>query len=139
MKVDFDAALKIQGCEIVNYLLEKSRVVYQSPLERNYHMFYQLLAGADPDQRLQLGLLEAERYRYLEKSGCIRINGVDDSHEFRDTLQARRTLQFPQETIDAMFRIIAAVLRCVLCCVCVCVCVLCVRMIIYLFIYLFII
>ena len=30
MKVGFDKAFRIQGCEIVNYLLEKSRVVQQA-------------------------------------------------------------------------------------------------------------
>jgi|MDTB01.1.fsa_nt_gb myosin heavy subunit len=47
MKIDFDpSTMKIQGCSVINYLLEKSRVIAQNPEERNYHSFYQLICGA---------------------------------------------------------------------------------------------
>ncbi len=59
MKVGFDTQFKIQGCEIVNYLLEKSRVVGQSSMERNYHIFYQLMAGADASTKQRLHLRTA--------------------------------------------------------------------------------
>lgn len=35
------------GAEIKNYLLEKSRVTGCTPVERNYHIFFFILRGAD--------------------------------------------------------------------------------------------
>ncbi len=111
MKVNFDSSFRIQGCEIINYLLEKSRVVMQSKLERNYHIFYQLLKGADAAMKARLRLADATSFRYLNQSGCCDIEGVNDAAEFRDVLDALQTLQFPPETCEAIFSIIAGILH----------------------------
>ena len=45
MEVQFNDRAVVVGAKIVNYLLEKSRVVNLGPHERNYHIFYQLAVG----------------------------------------------------------------------------------------------
>ena len=111
MKVDFDDLFRIQGCEIVNYLLEKSRVVFQSPNERNYHIFYQLINGADKNTRERLNLLNAEDYRYLNQSGCVEIPNVDDKLEFDDVLKSMNTLEFPPDLINNIFNVLGSILN----------------------------
>jgi len=110
MKVDYDSAFRISGCEIVNYLLEKSRVVKQTMNERNYHIFYQLLSGTSGEQKEQFFLQDPEYYAYLNTSNCTTISGVDDKEEFRDVLKSLVTLQFSSELIDMMFQILSAIL-----------------------------
>ena len=45
-KVFFDPhSQMISGCEIENYMLEKSRVASQQILERNFHAFYRMVLG----------------------------------------------------------------------------------------------
>ena len=53
--MQFDVAGRVSGAAISTYLLERSRVVNINSPERSYHIFYQLCAGANPEQREALG------------------------------------------------------------------------------------
>lgn len=56
IELAFDKHAVVCGGSLEHYILEKGRLVRQSPDERNFHFFYQLFAGATDDLRQDLGL-----------------------------------------------------------------------------------
>eukprot|EP00741_Cyanophora_paradoxa_P014856 tig00000189_g14332.t1 len=110
IEIKFDTAGRVAGARIQTYLLEKSRVVRQSPGERNFHVFYQLCAGADPALRERLRLRPATEFRYLRQGNCFSIEGVSDSEEFARTSRAMEVVGMSGEERESVFRVLAAVL-----------------------------
>ncbi|EFJ25955.1 hypothetical protein SELMODRAFT_98074 [Selaginella moellendorffii] len=106
----FDESGTISGAKIQTYLLEKSRVVYQSYGERSYHVFYQLCAGADHALRQKINLKLASDYQYLSRNGCLTIDAVDDAAQFRAMLNAMDRVRIPRNDQQRLFEMLAAVL-----------------------------
>jgi len=110
MEIQFDLAGDPTGGRITNYLLEKSRVVYQAKGERNFHSFYFLLAGADGQLRNQLRLGSPEDYHYTNQGGSSKIDGVDDAKEFQEVVQAMDTMGISKQEQMEVWRIVATIL-----------------------------
>ena len=111
MEVNFNGN-KICGCRIVNYLLEKSRVVQQTQMERNYHVFYMLLAGdLNPELKSKLKLSNADSFNYLKKSGCTTVMEWDDKEEFSIMEAAMKTLNFSRGEMDDIYTVLATILH----------------------------
>merc|ERR1712013_851675 len=72
IEIHFDGKCGVVGGYISHYLLERARVVSQSSAERNYHIFYQLIAGADRDLKEKLHLDSPDKFRYLS-GGCTQF------------------------------------------------------------------
>jgi myosin-5 len=111
IEVQFNERGNICGANLSTYLLEKSRIVRQAEGERNYHFFYQLCAGASPEERQRFYLEEPGFYEFLNKSGCYEIEGVADDESFRRTRVAFDILGITKEEQENIFAIVSAVLR----------------------------
>ncbi|ODM23579.1 hypothetical protein SI65_01168 [Aspergillus cristatus] len=111
IEIMFDQKTNIIGAKIRTYLLERSRLVFQPLKERNYHIFYQLVAGASDSEKQELGLMSVEDFDYLNQGGTSTIDGVDDQAEFNATRKSLSTIGVPEQTQAEIFRILAALLH----------------------------
>lgn len=109
--IHFNNSGVIEGAKIEQYLLEKSRIVSQGAEERNYHVFYCLLAGLSKEEKKKLELTEPSEYRYLSGGGSLTCEGRDDAAEFADIRSAMKVLLFTEPEIWEILKLLAAVLH----------------------------
>jgi len=120
VKILFNTAeKKILGAYSKPYLLEKSRVVKLTSVDRNYHIFYHLLKGGPLDLLNQLYLLDENGNRlskdffvYL-RDGCENNpkKNIDDVSLFGSlSTMLTEELGFSLDEQFIIFRIVAAVL-----------------------------
>lgn len=113
IEIRFTPEGAIQGARIQQYLLEKSRIVFQSRDERNYHIFYCMLAGLSVPERERLKLQEQSpsQYHYLAQGGCFTLPGRGDAKDFADIRAAMKVLSFKPEEVWSIFSLLAAILH----------------------------
>merc|ERR1719163_1979520 len=99
IRIHFNAAGKLAGCDIESYLLEKSRITEQQEVERSYHIFYQLLQPYG-DGICEGGLrakcfVSSDIYDYIYVSqGKTTVSSIDDNEELEYTEDAFNVLGF---------------------------------------------
>lgn len=109
IRINFDASGYISGANIETYLLEKSRAIRQATDERTFHIFYQLLAGATPEQRERFILEDVRSYPFLS-NGSLPVPGFDDAAEYQATVKSMNIMGMTQEDFNSIFRIVSAVM-----------------------------
>jgi myosin heavy subunit len=119
-EIKFDKGGAIIGGSIVNYLLEKSRVVTTGEFERNYHVFYQLFAGADKtmhedDDNINIkkkyGLGEKKDYFYINQSDTFEVDGINDERDWDELIEAMGVIEMDADDIHNTLSLVAAVLH----------------------------
>ena len=111
IEIMFDKQTNIIGAKIRTYLLERSRLVFQPLKERNYHIFYQLVAGASEKERQELDLLPVEQFDYLNQGGSPTVDGVDDKAEFEALKKALLVIGVDGSQQSEIFKLLAALLH----------------------------
>ncbi|XP_055339846.1 unconventional myosin-IXAa-like isoform X2 [Paramacrobiotus metropolitanus] len=102
---------KVARANVQQYLLEKSRIVSQARNERNYHVFYYMLAGSDAEEKSKLRLDSIESYDYLNQSDYADMSGFDCTFEFDRLKQAMEMVGFTRELQTRIFSVLSAVLH----------------------------
>ncbi|XP_036432235.1 unconventional myosin-IXAb isoform X3 [Colossoma macropomum] len=109
IQVNYQESGTVRGAYVEKYLLEKSRLVYQEHNERNYHVFYYLLAGASEEERKAFHLLQPEEYHYLNQD-CFTVEGEDLKHDFERLQLAMEMVGFLPATRKQIFSLLSAIL-----------------------------
>mmetsp|Transcript_28371 Transcript_28371/g.69116 ORF Transcript_28371/g.69116 Transcript_28371/m.69116 type:complete len:1017 (+) Transcript_28371:228-3278(+) len=110
MQIFFDLRNDPAGASVTNYLLEKSRVVQPAVDERNFHIFYQLCTGLTEEEKRDLHIMAADKYQYLTKGGCLKVERMDDAQEFLETFEGMKAIGMTQEEANDCWRLVSAVL-----------------------------
>merc|ERR1712055_143914 len=116
IRIHFTASGKLAGCDIVSYLLEKSRITEQQSVERSYHIFYQLIQpfgdgiGGGLREKCHLS---TDIYDYIYVSqGKTTVASIDDNEELEYTEDAFTVLGFGEQEKFDCYCLAAGVMTC---------------------------
>ncbi|KAK2866563.1 hypothetical protein Q7C36_002619 [Tachysurus vachellii] len=101
----------VVGTSMSKYLLEKSRIVFQAKEERNYHVFYELLAGMNQWDKQDFYLQGAETYFYLNQGGACELQGKNDQQDFLLLVQCLGTIGLRAEQLSTIWAILSSILQ----------------------------
>merc|ERR1719356_1033096 len=92
IRIHFNSSGKLSGADMVVYLLEKSRLTYQQPLERCYHAFYNIMSDQVPDLKAKCHLSNDIKDYWYVSQGKLTVPSIDD----------REDMQFANEAFDIL-------------------------------------
>ncbi|KAM4036743.1 unconventional myosin-IXa isoform 5-T5 [Anomaloglossus baeobatrachus] len=129
IQVNYHETGTVRGAYVEKYLLEKSRLVYQEQQERNYHVFYYLLAGASEEEKTEFHLDHPESYHYLnqrqrkpqrqnwgdydgeDETDSLSGEGEDLRHDFERLQLAMEMVGFLSATRKQIVSLLSAILH----------------------------
>jgi len=115
IRIHFTNSGKLCGCDIVSYLLEKSRITEQQAVERSYHIMYQLIQPYGeticPESLRERCRLSTDIYDYVYVSqGKTKVDSIDDNEELEYTEDAFKVLGFEEQEKFDCYMLTAAVM-----------------------------
>ncbi|XP_071951291.1 unconventional myosin-XVI-like isoform X2 [Antedon mediterranea] len=112
LEIQFSENGHVQGAKISEYLLEKSRIVYQNEGERNFHIFYLMFSGLSPDEKKRYSLDFPSRHFYLSNTTDTKdLTSPKNVERFFGVRECLRLIGFTSDDEDNLFRILASLLH----------------------------
>ncbi|KAJ6586612.1 glycosyltransferase family 2 protein [Mycena sp. CBHHK59/15] len=105
---------RLTGIKTLDYYLERTRVAGAPNGERNFHIFYYLVAGASPEERAHLHLGDKTTYRYLGQHRATAGPGArptDDALRFEQLKVALKTIGLSKRHVAQTCQLVAAILH----------------------------
>ncbi|CAL8337347.1 unnamed protein product [Merluccius merluccius] len=111
IRIHFGPTGKLASSDIDIYLLEKSRVIFQQPGERSYHIYYQIMSQKKPEL-LDMLLVSSNPYDYhFCSQGVTTVENMDDGQELMGTDHAMDILGFLPEEKYGCYKIVGAIMH----------------------------
>jgi len=107
--IHFNEEGAIKGAQMTEYLLEKSRVVFQAPGEQNFHVFYYLFTGVGSDERYGLGRIDDYRFTCDNRTACSMVGGREFTEMYQEMMQCFSVIGFGEEKVEDLFHLLAGI------------------------------
>lgn len=105
---------KLAGSKSDVYLLEKNRVTTHDPMERTYHIFYQVIAAPAAEKAAYWPRMKDatnEDFQYVGTSPCEKIEGMTDAQHYKNTVDVLKSIGVEGDKLTTLFRAICIVLQ----------------------------
>lgn len=113
-ELQFTERGRLCGVKTLDYYLERNRVAGAPSGERNFHIFYYLVAGASLEERQHMHINDKANYRYLGQRS-VPSRGIqgrdDDAVRFEQLKMALKNVGFSKRHVAQTCQLIAAILH----------------------------
>ncbi|KAK2816296.1 hypothetical protein Q7C36_022567 [Tachysurus vachellii] len=106
IQLQLNGSQLLVGASVQTYLLEKTRVAFQAPNERNFHIFYQMMKGATEEQRQEWEMPHEQKFTWLPNA-----EKTLEEDCFQETVEAMISLGIEAHKRAQIFRILAGLLQ----------------------------
>lgn len=110
-ELHFSERGRLVGAKFLPYALEKHRVTSAGQDERNFHVFYNLIAGATQEEKTRLNLSDWSTFQYLSRTNTSRASSLDDAASDNQLRAAFKSVLHQKHKTAQVYQLLAAILH----------------------------
>merc|ERR1712223_419081 len=111
IRIWFNQGGKLSGADMVVYLLEKSRLTFQAPLERCFHSFYNIMSDQVKDCKEKCHLSDNIYDYWWVSQGKTSVESINDKEDMQFADEAYDILGFTEEEKYNVYKLTACVMH----------------------------